>query len=60
MESSLQTLVANVGYSIAMSLILLFYMKDNDKKHDEEVSELRLAIENNTLVMQQLVDKLNS
>ena len=58
--SGLASLVANVGYPIAMSLILLFYMKDNDKKHDEEVSNLRLAIENNTLVMQQLVDKLNS
>ena len=58
--SGLASLVANVGYPIAMRLILLFYMKDNDKKHDEEVSELRLAIENSTLVMQQLVDKLNS
>ena len=34
-------------------------MRENDKTHDEEVSNLRTALENNTIVMQQLVDKLN-
>ena len=57
--SNVISIIANVGYPIAMSLILLGYMRENDKTHDEEVSNLRTALENNTIVMQQLVDKLN-
>lgn len=58
--SNVISIIANVGYPIAMSLILLYYMRENDKTHDEEVSNLRSALENNTIVMQQLVDKLNA
>lgn len=58
--SNVISIIANVGYPIAMSIILLCYMRENDKTHDEEVSNLRTALENNTIVMQQLVDKLNA
>lgn len=57
--SSIISIIANVGYPIAMSLLLLCYMREIDKTHDEEVANLRTALENNTIVMQQLVDKLN-
>lgn len=57
--SNIISIIANVGYPIAMSLLLLCYMREIDKTHDEEVANLRTALENNTIVMQQLVDKLN-
>lgn len=57
--SNVISIIANVGYPIAMSLLLLCYMREIDKTHDEEVANLRTALENNTIVMQQLVDKLN-
>lgn len=57
--SNIISIIANVGYPIAMSLLLLCYMREIDKTHNEEVTNLRTALENNTIVMQQLVDKLN-
>jgi hypothetical protein len=36
-----------------------WYIKGIQEKHKAEISELSKAIQNNTLVMQQLVDKLN-
>ena len=57
--SSLITAISNVGFPIAMCVLLSLYIKDSDKRHDEEVNNLRKALENNTLVMQQLVDKFN-
>ena len=53
------TVISNVGFPICMCLVLLFYLRESDKKHDEEVAHLREALNNNTLVMQQLISKLD-
>ena len=37
-----------------------WYIKVIQEKHKDEISELSKAIQNNTLVMQQLVDKLDN
>ena len=58
--SSIIQVVSNVGFPIAMSILLMFYMRENDQKHDEEVKNLREAIENNTIVMNKLIDKMSS
>lgn len=58
--SSIVQIVSNVGFPIAMSILLMFYMRENDQKHDEEVKNLREAIENNTIVMNKLIDKISS
>lgn len=58
--SSIIQVVSNVGFPIAMSILLMFYMRENDQKHDEEVKNLREAIENNTIVMNKLIDKISS
>ena len=52
--------ITTVGFPIAMSILLMFYMRENDQKHDEEVKNLREAIENNTIVMNKLIDKISS
>lgn len=57
--SEIMSAVSNVGYPIAMSLILLYYMRDNDKKHDEELSKITEAVNSVGLAMQHLADKLN-
>ena len=57
--SEISQIITNVGYPIAMSLILLYIMRENDRKHDDEVNHLTEAINNNTLVMQQLISKLD-
>lgn len=58
--TSIIQVVSNVGFPIAMSILLMFYMRENDQKHDEEVKNLREAIENNTIVMNKLIDKISS
>lgn len=58
--SSIIQVISNVGFPIAMSILLMFYMRENDQKHDEEVKNLREAIENNTIVMNKLIDKISS
>lgn len=58
MFTEITNFIQSVGFPIVMSIILLKYMKDNDDRHDDEVSALRTAIENNTTVLQKVVDKI--
>lgn len=45
-------LVGSVGFPICISIYLIYFMQT-------EMKEMRKTIENNTLTMQKLVDKLN-
>ena len=58
--STIIQFISNVGFPIAISILLMFYMRENDQKHDEEIKNLREAIENNTIVMNKLIDKMAS
>ena len=49
---SLVTILSNVGFPIAMSIFLIYFMQT-------ELKEMRKSIENNTLTMQKLLDSLN-
>lgn len=51
-------IITQVGFPICVSLMCFWYIKVIQEKHKDEISELAKAIQNNTLVMQQLVDKL--
>lgn len=52
--------VSAVGFPIVFCLILYKTMLDQNKQHKEESDKLTEAIHNNTLVIQKLVDKLES
>lgn len=52
-------IVSNLGFPIAITLYLLYYVKELNDQHREEVNELRTAIENNTLIVTKLCDKLD-
>lgn len=54
------TFVKEVGFPIAMCVIMLKYMHENDQRYDTNIKDLSTAIENNTNVMQKLVDKNES
>ena len=51
--------VSTLGFPIAVCLICFWYINKREEQHKEEVSELSKAINNNTLVMQKLVDRLD-
>lgn len=52
------TLVSNVGVPIACLAVTFYLWYKETKSHKEEVEKLTEALNNNTLVMQKLTDKL--
>lgn len=52
-------IISTVGFPIAMCLLFFWYINKMNEKHADEVSKLSEALQNNTLVMQKLVDKLD-
>ena len=53
-------IISSLGYPIVMSLILLYMMDGNEKKYDETIEGLRKTIENNTLTLTKLCEKLET
>lgn len=51
-------IVTQLGFPVAMCLLLFWYVTQKDKSHAEEMSKMAEAVNNNTLVMQRLLDKL--
>ena len=52
--------ISSLGYPIVMSLILLYMMDSNEKKYDETIEGLRKTIENNTLTLTRLCERLET
>lgn len=51
-------LITSVGFPIACTFVLFAYLNKEREEHAAETKELKEAINNNTLVMQKLIDKL--
>ena len=56
--NAITTLITSVGCPIVVCRICFWYIKTMTETHKDEVRQLTEAIQNNTLVMQQLVDKM--
>ena len=67
--SEITQIIMNVGFPIAMCCAMAWYVKDTSEKHREEVRQLNeqhqeemkqvtTALNNNTLALQKLCDKL--
>lgn len=52
------TLITNVGFPIGLTLILLWYIYDSNSKHKEEMDKMSEALNNNTLALTKLIDRL--
>lgn len=57
--NEITNLITNVGFPIAVCLIAFWYINKQATLHKDETDKLTAALNNNTIVMQQLVDKLN-
>ena len=53
------TLITQVGFPIAVSVILMWYIKSLIDNHKVETKEFTEALNKNTLVLQSLCDKLD-
>lgn len=56
--SSVVQIVSTLGFPIAMCLLFFWYINKLQEQHREEMAKMAEAINNNTLVMQKLVDKM--
>lgn len=52
-------IVTSVGFPILCCVACFWYINKTDSMHTEEMNKMSEAIQNNTLVMQKLVDKLD-
>jgi len=51
-------LISNLGFPIAMCCYLLYRMSKSDENHKAEMDNVTEALNNNTLVIQRLIDRL--
>lgn len=51
-------LISSVGFPIAACIALFYQLNKTTQSHREEISELRQVVENNTLTLQKMIDKL--
>lgn len=51
-------LIGSLGFPIVACVMLYVRMEKQDENHRQEVGELTKAIQNNTVVMQKLIDRL--
>lgn len=52
-------LISTVGFPIVMCLVLLYEMQEMSKSHKEETSSLKDALNNNTIVLEKILTKLD-
>lgn len=60
MITDLATLISTLGFPIGMCLIMCYYINKINDAHKEESDKFAEALNNNTVVLQKLCDKLDS
>lgn len=60
MITELSTLISTLGFPIGMCLIMCYYINKINDAHKEETDKFANALNNNTVVLQKLCDKLDS
>lgn len=52
------SVISSVGFPITMALILLLYIYDSNNKHKEEIDKMSEALNNNTIAITKLLDRI--
>ena len=60
MINELSTTISTLGFPIGMCLIMCYYVNKINDAHKKESDKFAEALNNNTLVLQKLCDKLDS
>lgn len=58
--STLAQLIGSVGFPIAMCLWMAKHMQSMQERHTEEINSLRDIIQENTIALTKLVDRINN
>lgn len=56
---TITTLISSLGFPIVVCVALGWYIVYRDKQTNAEIESLKETIENNTLVIQKLTDKID-
>ena len=57
--STVTNLISTIGFPIAISLVLMWYIMKLNDAHSNEVRALTSALNNNTVILQRVCDKLD-
>lgn len=57
--SDVVAVVTNLGFPIAACIMMMMYVRELSREHKEETTYLTKALNNNTIVLQKLCDKLD-
>ena len=60
MINDLSTLISTLGFPIGMCLIMCYYINKINDAHKVESDKFAEALNNNTIVLQKLCDKLDT
>lgn len=58
MEQTILTAISSLGFPIVCCLIVLYMYWKSDQMHKAEVDKLSEAVQNNTVVMQKILERL--
>lgn len=56
--SSIMAIIGNVGFPIACCLCMFYYTNKQEERHKQEVDKLTQAVDNNTLALTKLLERL--
>lgn len=59
MINEIAQIISTVGFPIAMCLVLLHEVEEMNKSHKEETNSLKDALNNNTVVLEKILTKLD-
>lgn len=57
--TAVTNLISTIGFPIAISLVLMWYIMKLNDNHSNEVKALTNALNNNTVILQRVCDKLD-
>ena len=55
---SIAQLIGSIGFPIVACLLAFWYIKQTTESHKQEIDRLSEALQNNTLALQHLADKM--
>lgn len=56
--NDIASMVTTLGFPIFMCIVICFYVYQKDKSHKEEIDKLSEAVNQQTLNIQKLIDKI--
>lgn len=57
---TITTAISTVGFPIVICLIMIYINEKQDERHNNEITTLKESLENNTIAITKLIEKLDS